>query len=232
MSGNESWGVPDWCDEGAYPRPAGRSRMLVWAWEFLRRNPDYRRFWFEEAAQFIDEEGCIRDGAGPVMEEAENRFGVTFFPQHPASTIYPKFSSLWMRKLRPTPDGTPNQVKLKAKELGYAFDLTLPLEGQFARALSDAKTLQKIRVDRGDFKFKYAKERSDKYVTYLRILDAEDCSADKTDVADVLFPSIENTYPDNPRLKTYRNHLNAAIRLRDEGYRSLASLASVPGKTK
>ena len=40
------WGVPDW--------RVGGSKMISWAWEFLRRDWGYRQFWRQEVLPFID----------------------------------------------------------------------------------------------------------------------------------------------------------------------------------
>ena len=36
--------LPDWQNKAQYPNPAQAFRV-DWAWEFLRRNPDYQRLW-------------------------------------------------------------------------------------------------------------------------------------------------------------------------------------------
>jgi hypothetical protein len=41
-----SWGLPDWLDPQAYPTERAPRE---WAWEFLRRDPDYRLDWVEGA---------------------------------------------------------------------------------------------------------------------------------------------------------------------------------------
>lgn len=42
------WGVPDWRDESAYPKPVQLTNTL-WKWEFLRRDKVYRKDWLEYA---------------------------------------------------------------------------------------------------------------------------------------------------------------------------------------
>src|SRR5262245_5848353 len=57
------WGVPDW--------RVGGPTIVSWAWEFLRRNWDYRKFWQKEYLPFIDPAtGRLRDD---IDEVAENR---------------------------------------------------------------------------------------------------------------------------------------------------------------
>jgi hypothetical protein len=220
------WGVPDWQDASAYPQPTGRARMLVWAWEFLRRNPDYRMFWAEKAARLVGADGFVSNEAGLVMREAEERFGILIFPCDPASSKYPFFSAIAVRQI------FGGDVTLKANETSYVFDLTSPLEGQFARALNDAKEIQKRRVKQGKFKFRDPKERCDKYTAYLRIIDAEDAGINQSEIANILFPTFTNEHPENQLMQTFRNHRKAALRLRDTDYRLLASLAIAPGNAK
>src|SRR3546814_20450200 len=38
------WGVPDWQDCGAYPKP-DEITELQWWWQFTRRRHDYRELW-------------------------------------------------------------------------------------------------------------------------------------------------------------------------------------------
>jgi hypothetical protein len=58
-----TWGIPDWKDEAAYPDPKSTSATR-WAWEFLRRNSDYRKDWaryIERAAKAAGEDPALRD---------------------------------------------------------------------------------------------------------------------------------------------------------------------------
>src|SRR5690242_9535859 len=38
------WVPPDWTQQNEYPNP-NNTTPLQWAWEFLRRNPEYQRLW-------------------------------------------------------------------------------------------------------------------------------------------------------------------------------------------
>ena len=50
------WGVPDPRDADAYPTAASIS-FRQWSWEFLRRNPEYRRDWDRHVRPFINDRG-------------------------------------------------------------------------------------------------------------------------------------------------------------------------------
>ena len=129
MTNPNGWGVPDWRELGEYPSPTGRARMLVWAWEFLRRNPEYRAFWSKKAAKLIHPDGYIIEPFHEAVKEAEERFGTCIFPTNPSSKKPEKFRPTSIHMIRPTSDRQPFSINLKDHEIGYLFDLTLPLEG-------------------------------------------------------------------------------------------------------
>jgi Proteobacterial transcriptional regulator-like domain len=58
----DDWGTPDPRDADAYPKPASTSPQQ-WAWEFLRRNPDYRRDWAKHIGRFLNARGELDDAA-------------------------------------------------------------------------------------------------------------------------------------------------------------------------
>lgn len=58
-----TWGIPDWRDEAAYPDSKTTSPTR-WAWEFLRRNPGYRKDWaryIERATEAAGKDPALRD---------------------------------------------------------------------------------------------------------------------------------------------------------------------------
>jgi hypothetical protein len=97
-----NWGVPNWLRPEDYPRPAGKEKGRIWAWQFLRRNGDCRTFWKLNIEPFIDpfvdQNGqqitrINRDCNGqiwPYHEELKSRFGVDL-PSPPNSVHPPLF---------------------------------------------------------------------------------------------------------------------------------------------
>jgi hypothetical protein len=71
--------------------------------------------------------------------------------------------------------------------------------------------------------FKNTRETPAKYVTYLRILDADDSNAADSEIGGILFPNLSNIYPESLRSQTLANHRSAARRLRDSDYRRIAA---------
>jgi hypothetical protein len=81
VNGTPNWGVPHWVRSEEYPQPTGNGEMIIWAWEFLRRNHGYRTFWKLNIEPFIDPDtrriSSNRDGQiWPYHDEVKSRFGV------------------------------------------------------------------------------------------------------------------------------------------------------------
>ena len=101
--------LPDWTKPHQYPDPK-KTVSRHWAWEFLRRNPEYQRLWYELIAPYYDEKKGYRSvAAGKAAEERaetdpiiqrlraekkpysitpphiqfEERFGIRFYPPPP-----------------------------------------------------------------------------------------------------------------------------------------------------
>jgi hypothetical protein len=148
MTRQSDWGVPDWRNATDYPAPKGRGYMLgymlIWAWEFLRRNPSYRRYWRDKARHCYTDDGYIDDDALPIFKEAEENFGIAFFPPNPSSGKAPIFTCHCVREIR-NYGGVPNtKTMLKDSEIAYIFDLSVPLDIQFSVALKSAKSTQTV----------------------------------------------------------------------------------------
>jgi hypothetical protein len=66
----------------------------------------------------------------------------------------------------------------------------------------------------------------DKYIAYLRALDANQAGASLADAAAILLPDMANSYPDKPAEKRLRANLKAAVQLRDRDYIYLPQMAT------
>jgi hypothetical protein len=80
MSSASEWGVPDWLYPRNYPAPKGPNALVIWAWEFLRRNWKFRDFWTNKVEPFMRADGRIgRDQTGtrwPYHREMQESFGI------------------------------------------------------------------------------------------------------------------------------------------------------------
>jgi Uncharacterized conserved protein (DUF2285) len=120
-----------------------------------------------------------------------------------------------------------SKLEISLFQMGFAIDLRLPIDDQLKVIKTLAEEDQLVLRRAGRVNLKTAR-KSDKYVLYLRILDADDGGAKPSAVADVLFPKIDNSYPEYHRLKACDNARAEARRLRDSGYRAVALRAKVP----
>jgi hypothetical protein len=215
VSGTNEWGLPDWTKEGEYPNK-DKTEIWEWAWEFLRRWPEYRNFWTEKVKPFTGANGFIhRDAAGnfwPHLDELISRFGVDL-PSPPQSSTPSKFVSSQISFVPYDGSRDFQRLQLKENQIAIIIDLARPLPTQFKRAYKSAETQQKSLKSR----LKRARSRATGYVTYLRILDGGEAGARSTEIADLLFPKVSNDYPENKRLKVSYDSREAAQNLRDGG---------------
>jgi hypothetical protein len=110
------WKVPEWCDPAQYgdrvlqqwarefsgvDRDDPKFRLRQWAWEFLRRNPEYRAAWREHIEPFYDPAWQPKVGLNvgsahgvPVGKQAVlvHRFSLETFPPSPNDDYPPIFT--------------------------------------------------------------------------------------------------------------------------------------------
>ena len=229
------WGVPDWLIAEQYPM---HTTGFAWSWDFLRRNPAYREFWTQDVVPFIGADGSIdldasigkyqSESSWGLFREARDRFGLMLGPLDPRSSPPIWWSFIVGRavhEIRSTLANPTPEVSIP-RDLGlYGFDFSLPLEPQFRRTLQAAKERQAYLRKMGDAANRDARlQRPEKYVLYLRLIDAEDAGAKPAGIRDELFGNITEEYPSHARSAAFKNTRAAAHRLRDGGYRSLAAI--------
>jgi hypothetical protein len=230
MRAREDWGVPNWLDSLLYPSYSGSGSGNDWAWQFLRRNKQYREFWTKKVFPFIREDGTYDDRyfkaelEGPSTRgEAKRDFGLLWGPHDPRNAKAPLgMENNAVREVRgwqcnPSPN---TMLNLDPFEIAYVFDLRLPLAEQFSRALEVAKNIQSNRKERGLTVAEF-RMRADKYVQYLRLIDGEDTGAGDAEIGAVLFAEKSDEYPDRNRTKALDYARRRAHALRDGGYRTL-----------
>ena len=229
---------PNWIDGVGYPLPD--APLHVWAWEFLRRNPDYRAFYAEKAAPYVTirwikqgrhrvkeynlgmvatgkswhnvhgEEILERFAIGSPFDPNDNYSIISLGPFHfpflePQYTLYGSWQHfLFGDSFQPT-----------SKTIGFYFDLTRPLKGQFERALKFAKQFQTgVSLAKG-------RPRPTEYKLYLRILDALDSGKKRREIADILFEGLPPDYPQDARGRAFDKARRRALEMRQHGYRDV-----------
>jgi hypothetical protein len=216
---SDGWKVPDWRDPAQYPHPRDCS-LRQWAWEFHRRNPDYRALWrehIEPSFRFQDQGvGLVGPAHGvPADEQAElvHRFGLDSFPPSPDDDRPPLFIRSGLRYT-----ARREARLLHPEQIAVVLDLKRPVERQVAAV----RTL--IVRERKKIGHKEHRNRIREFVRYLRVLDGDDAKASDTEIGAALFrkPSqdrILSAVRDQDQiLSAVRDHRRAATRLRDTDY--------------
>jgi hypothetical protein len=206
------WNVPNWRDPAQYPDWRDCS-LRQWAWEFLRRNPEYRAAWRACIEPFYDpafrpqDVGLVGPAHGvPAGQQAVlvHRFGLDSFPCSPNDTRPPRFTRTGLRY---TAEREAHML-LDAEQIAVVLDLRRPAERQVAAI----RTL--IVRERKRIAHKEHRNRIREFVPYLRVLDADDAKASGDEIGAVLFKSKSTEH----RQFTVRDHRRAATRLRDTDY--------------
>lgn len=229
--------LPDWTDPRQYPD--ANSSPTLFAWEFLRRNPDYQAAYAETVAPI---KARHADGKpyqySPPLEPEENavllaladRFGLSA-PVFPApESDNPEPFLLKGHRGAAFPEPTAYQ-KADGKVL-LELDLAFPLDIQWHRLERLLRSMQDEFKERGGEVYNQRHQWTN-LPHYLRTLDAEACGATRAEMAEVLLPDIDNSYPDYSASGRIDKWLQVAREYRDHRYALLVvnekSTAHFPG---
>jgi hypothetical protein len=212
----------------------------MWAWELLRRNPNYRKDWERCAALPMErrlalasparilalkyglrdmmDPSCSAELCTPRWETDEiiacGEFLTIAYGQGNEMAITRVHSSAITTEGR-------YHFAISAEEVYVPFNLARPIEAQLKRAKRLLGELQ------ADFKHKHPersvskRKRESHYRKYLQLLDAEEAGASKNDMAAALYPHLPNSHPTYHAKKAVEYNLAAAKRLRDGDYWNL-----------
>lgn len=232
---------PDWRDDADYPADA---HPLVFAWEFLRRNVDYQAdyiYAISHPDEYVHEPPLLpgetvdewadrieknlgnpdmsplsivygeKYGLCEMIDPAENDPFIAPWPPAGGTVIKSEWQNGGqIRKFSP--------AELFSHEIAVTVNIHEPLDMEIRRIES---LLRSIRRSMGVADEKKPRRRDDKYQTYLRVLDAHSAEAGESEIASVMFPHIENSYPDYLGRQRVRDTLQAAKRMSEHGYRAL-----------
>jgi hypothetical protein len=230
---SSAWIAPDWLDQAKYREPK-TTADLQFAWEFLRRNPDYQKLWEEQIAPEYDpaelDQACEaekRIAPGRVDRPRLNtpfteQFHIATYPPPPpseneAKLLFDLHFIPYQRRAGRTLRGT-----LEENEIVVRLNLTWPLQQQIA----NVKKLFENQIKERGIKHFQKRRRFEKYQLYLRLLDAKAVGADDEQIIKALYSKVGSGQPDdrNPRQRM-RDDLKAAKRLRDHDFWLIAVTA-------
>jgi Family of unknown function (DUF6499) len=225
--------LPDWKDESKYPDPKNADGR-VWAWEFLRRNPEYQRLWKKYAKLPPGPVYCGPSARAfwEICERSEREFGIKI-PAPPAMATTnltfkwrPKFVNqkprYWVLPVKLSKKGNfelPEIYVEDPAEVVVKFDLRSQIGPQLdyvGKLLKkELKRLTRAKLLRGE-----PRARFENYRDYLRVLDAKLSGVTyKTMGAEIL--KVKDPAYQKPNA-TYA--FKSAKRLRDGDHRFLAAL--------
>jgi hypothetical protein len=228
---------PDWKDPNNYSFPKNTTR-LEWAWQFLRRNPEYQKLW--KQAIFLK---ALYNPAGvdANLQRAKKEGGVRHFNEQQISFWQATFVQRF-GLVSPPPDPALPEAKLqfsgqfirfaqKATSVPYRvsatlddgqvlvwFDANWPIEPQ----LKNAKRLLTAKFpDQNVVKFRF---HSTACSRFLRLLDAKQARARTTEQARILYPHLtkkdpNEKYPVDAGKRQVRSDLKRAELLCREPWR-------------
>lgn len=232
MSRKPKW-LPNWRNPKAYPDSA---TSLQWAWEFLRRNPEYQQMWakliepeYKHAAFMADwknRQAKITHRRTRVrlhqtnVDAVREKFWIETFPPRPSNTeAMLQFKVIRYQVGSSTHENERKKVhgELKSREVVVWFNLDWPHLEQ----LDNAKLLLETKAGHRGEVFR---PRYDHYQRYLRLIDAKSVGASDNLIGKVLYGKLSNTYPTRNRDQRLRDDLDAARKLRDQTFSLVAAV--------
>lgn len=222
--------ILDWESGKGYPQ-GSKVQLRRWAWEFLRRNPEY----IKEYDSIIRPYGNDVDRNNANVAGFLNKWHM-ISPADPSHSdirrpglsvrlAYPDFANeWWTREFSPQFDnpGVPNGYclagPLDENEMLYRFDLRRPLAAQIRLAQERLEEIQSRLRKSHNLEIVDIRRKTDKYNMYLRILDARDMGVEISHIARVLFPLLSNEHPDYNANRQVRDAFDAAKKLRDHNW--------------
>jgi Proteobacterial transcriptional regulator-like domain len=212
--------LPDW--RGAYP-DTKKASAHQWAWEFLRRNPEYQRLWEKVIKPTYKCKTLEREKhSGPILA-FKKKFHIMATDLEPLPSPSEdeakdlSFDAPFI--LLRAPDGRgPIEFPcaIEQNEMLVFFNLSWPILPQLA-LVKEAL----IQAERAEHQAARFRRRANHYPTYLRLLDAKAAGVGTRELVETLYAKLSNANA----LQTMRDHFRAAKRLRDKDFWLIALTA-------
>lgn len=197
-----------------------------WAWQFLRRNPDYQADFqavleiFHRREDGYSQQVSKKLSPGEEPEsipnaECRQKWFVCYYLnpriEFPGDDPFGRFADFYMSNRHRWP--------LQLHEALLRVNLRLPLSPQLKQAHVLLAVRQRNMASRGEIELRTPRNRRDHWKLYLRLLDGIEAGASYKALARILPPARRSSEPsDESRVDS---HLQQARRMTREGYRDI-----------
>lgn len=210
-------GAPDWRDATTYEYTKSHDAH-AWAWERLRRIPEYREDWHRERSRFLESQkrlpAALRANVAPdhalfsipsaACREKWDLFNGMFNPDD-AAPLGLCFAGGELY------DG-PGTLTMPPGKVAVILDPAWPIDPQLERVREQCRFAQSDAP-------RSTRNRAARWVDFLRALDARAAGAKRREIGGVILGKSDE-YPDNAATKAGSKLLQAAQRWA-RGYRSI-----------
>lgn len=222
---------PDWTKPESYPKTPEGWPFRVWAWEFLRRNPEFQRQ--------CDE---LAEASAGAKQRMARSWGLGEFKPYKEGYFSPS-GCLWLseafREYEAAEDGDKEyRVVLKQHEVALVFDLNNVTTAGLSAIEAQLGAAREVLLDYlREFELKPADVRVNRRGLFeaLRVYDALTYGgATPTEAAKVLDPDAfsERGDPDAARKKVNDLRQRAKSLIEEKGYLKLVSRDYIEDRSK
>ncbi|MEN6434134.1 MAG: DUF6499 domain-containing protein [Smithella sp.] len=233
----------DWRNEKNYDYMDSHIPEL-WAWEFLRRNPKYRKDWELVLAMWKDSNGtrkgenklvcpllppaCYKEYDQPEIlsfEGSRDKWGLYFNeiinPNiDKPSVVYP-YSLFWTYYYFFDKDDLDDLPDLKKYEVMVVIDFEKRIQPQLEHYKLILEDYQKDLEGYSELEVTKVKNKKNCWKDYIRILDAFANKAEIKEIASKIFPKIGNSHPDYNGNRMVNDSYKAGKNIRDVNYKKI-----------
>lgn len=241
--------MPDWRNPADYEYTAGLT-LHQWAWEFLRRNPEYQiayRAWqigcrltdrrhpfLQTTVDFPSDESmayarlrCDLEGLRFLNAAASRPYGLNSPVNPTLPSTHRGTIGIWAAAVGVSEVWLAHQPSESRPDVvALIFDLTLPIAPQIELAKGHLERRQARLGHAGvvEVKSKTTRAQLRLYPTYLRVLDGRLSGAGSRRIGTVVFKSL----PTAKRRSRALSAIKAGIALMSGGYRDLLLMSPLP----
>ena len=232
---------PDWRNENDYKyvSSSSLSEIEFYAWQFLRRNPEYQQDYEKELAKYNERErntppderefGSIW-GLLPEDPKIATKWGLEALinpnENSPFMLFDRKYGRLILGKNYRTLIGYPEEYESVSESMvpdnkvAIVFEMRLPITPQIKLAQKYLIEFQKEIKKTTHIKIKkFIKPRVSNWPDYLRVYDAYADGVAPIEIASIIFPGDENVYPKFNANKKVAHYKRQADKLINRGYK-------------